>query len=754
MLKGDLTTTPLVPLLRSLADDIATGCLHVFDSEGDEALVYVKNGLIYSVSVPGRRPQLGSRLVSSGALAPEALAEALEAQRTELQGWRLGELLVHLSYVDQPVVEDFVNEQVHEAMWDLLRWQEGSWKFRKNERTREDVASPVAIDDLVTVLRERQDRWEEIAAVVHGPTAVPTLSARGNTQPELTLDPDAWSLLCKVDGERSVAELARECGYTLFEVGRVLVNLVASGLVDVEDDLTDESPPPVPVDRVDLVGRMTSALTGLFEPEPEFDEPVDDTAPALARLVTAVTTGERAAELPSVVAINQKSASFADAISRVSTALSDLLGPQSAIEDPYEVPAELRRRSPRVATAVRVVVDPERERRDRIRAAASAELAAAHAMAEAAHREAREPEAQVADVVDLDVVRRESAAREQAAAQRAAEEAEDERLAEEAARLAAEQETARLAAEYEAAEADAWTEYWIREAEEQAAREAAEAAAREAAARLAAETDAWTEYWMREAQEQAAREAAEAAAREAADRLAAETDAWTEYWIREAQEQNRLAAEEQARADAELAEEAARAAAEEQARIDAELAEEAARAAAEEQARADAELAEEAARAAAEEQARADAELAEEAARAAAEEQARAEAEAEAAEATERAELQALADLEHDLANPARTVASAEVFAEFSAALASITEPEATTLVADPEPELEPEPERGPVRSELADTAALLRELSSLGLEDAPPPPPVRPSSPGHPRPSAQPSAADKKTKKRGFFSR
>ena len=716
MLKGDLTTTPLVPLLRSLADDIATGCLHVFDSEGDEALVYVKNGLIYSVSVPGRRPQLGSRLVSSGALAPEALAEALEAQRTELQGWRLGELLVHLSYVDQPVVEDFVNEQVHEAMWDLLRWQEGSWKFRKNERTREDVASPVAIDDLVTVLRERQDRWEEIAAVVHGPTAVPTLSARGNTQPELTLDPDAWSLLCKVDGERSVAELARECGYTLFEVGRVLVNLVASGLVDVEDDLTDESPPPVPVDRVDLVGRMTSALTGLFEPEPEFDEPVDDTAPALARLVTAVTTGERAAELPSVVAINQKSASFADAISRVSTALSDLLGPQSAIEDPYEVPAELRRRSPRVATAVRVVVDPERERRDRIRAAASAELAAAHAMAEAAHREAREPEAQVADVVDLDVVRRESAAREQAAAQRAAEEAEDERLAEEAARLAAEQETARLAAEYEAAEADAWTEYWIREAEEQAAREAAEAAAREAAARLAAETDAWTEYWMREAQEQAAREAAEAAAREAADRLAAETDAWTEYWIREAQEQNRLAAEEQARADAELAEEAARAAAEEQARIDAELAEEAARAAAEEQARA--------------------------------------EAEAEAAEATERAELQALADLEHDLANPARTVASAEVFAEFSAALASITEPEATTLVADPEPELEPEPERGPVRSELADTAALLRELSSLGLEDAPPPPPVRPSSPGHPRPSAQPSAADKKTKKRGFFSR
>ena len=74
----------------------------------------------------------GSKLVSSGALAPEALADALEAQRTELQGWRLGELLVHLGYVEQSVVEAFVREQVDDAMWDLMRWHNGRWKFRKN----------------------------------------------------------------------------------------------------------------------------------------------------------------------------------------------------------------------------------------------------------------------------------------------------------------------------------------------------------------------------------------------------------------------------------------------------------------------------------------------------------------------------------------------------------------------------------------------------------------------------------------------
>src|SRR5947208_1170012 len=242
MLKGDLTATPLAPLLLQLADEVATGCLHISDPEGDEALIYFKGGLVYAVSVPGRRPQLGAKLISSGDLAPEALADALEAQRTELQGWRLGELLVHLGYVDQPVVEAFVKEQVHDAIWDLVMWVEGPWRFRKNEKTREDVAPPITVTDLLTNLRERGAEWESISAIVHGPDAVPMLSTNGAGAPETTLDTDAWSMLCKIDGQRTVAELARDCGYTQFEACQVLVALVSAGLVDIEEDIELTAP--------------------------------------------------------------------------------------------------------------------------------------------------------------------------------------------------------------------------------------------------------------------------------------------------------------------------------------------------------------------------------------------------------------------------------------------------------------------------------------------------------------------------------
>src|SRR5665213_3550496 len=169
VLKGDLMTTPIEIALGNLADEQATGCLHVVDDDGAEALIYLKAGLVYAVSVPGQRPQLGARLISSNALVPENLAEALEAQRTELQGWRLGELLVHLGFVEQDVVEAFVQEQVRDGFTDLMNWTSGRWRFRKAEKTREDVGPPTPLADLLAEVHLRRTAL--------GPCTAPTISS-------------------------------------------------------------------------------------------------------------------------------------------------------------------------------------------------------------------------------------------------------------------------------------------------------------------------------------------------------------------------------------------------------------------------------------------------------------------------------------------------------------------------------------------------------------------------------------------------
>ncbi len=229
-------------LLTDLAAGDATGCLLIVHPSGEASEVYLKDGLVYSVFVPGRRPMLGSRLMSSGELAPEALAEALEIQRTELQGWRLGELLVHLGYVDRGVVESFVTEQLLDMATDLLGAAVSSHRFRAKKLTRQDVAPPIAVPELLAAAGERRAEWGQITTAVGGALGVPRLATTAPAANDVVLGPGDWAMLCKVDGARTLAELAEDCGLTLHEAGRLVASLTSAGLVEVDVPELDDAP--------------------------------------------------------------------------------------------------------------------------------------------------------------------------------------------------------------------------------------------------------------------------------------------------------------------------------------------------------------------------------------------------------------------------------------------------------------------------------------------------------------------------------
>ncbi|MBW3640719.1 MAG: DUF4388 domain-containing protein, partial [Actinobacteria bacterium] len=410
MLKGDLAAARLPEVLALLADGSASGCLHLSSPGGQAARVYLRSGRIYAVQAPGEHSDLGGHLVSRGVLGAEGLAEAVEAQQSELQGWRLGELLVHLGFVDQSIIDAFTAEQLREALTGLLNWKRGTWKLRLNERTRDDVAPATPVADLLADVEARRDTWAAISHAVHGPEAVPMLSAAGQSDEQLEIDPDAWSLLCKVDGARTVAELARECGLSVYEAGQVVFALLGAGLLEVgappadlgpggEDDEPAGSTESWPVD---LAARLTGALMRAPSPEPV---PAQGTAPDVE-------------ELPSGAAPVRHLERFADdeavsgSILRVSEALSAMLGPATTGDDMFSAPLHRPPRTPAAAPPD----DPkkaERSRREAQRrlgdaeelAAAQADLEAAR-VAEQVRRDDLLPDGHVADVVDLQEVRR------------------------------------------------------------------------------------------------------------------------------------------------------------------------------------------------------------------------------------------------------------------------------------------------------------------------------------------------------------
>ncbi|CAB4862821.1 unannotated protein [freshwater metagenome] len=277
--------TALETLLLDLATQDATGSLTVTDLSNDMATMWLRDGRLYTISVPGRRALLGSRMVSSGVLTTQALGEALEVQRTELQGWRLGELLVHLGYVNHEVIDDFIGEQLHDMLDSVVDWSIATSEFRNGDRTRHDVQS----QDLVQLLkrvRERRKRWTKALSYLGSEDVVARLVEEVADRAQ-TLTHQQWAILCKIDGHHTVVDLADECGFTTLEAAELLVSLIKENLATIisEDTIAgpailappvivlDQLPKPVELDQ-DIVADEPVVVVEPVVVEPAVTEPV------------------------------------------------------------------------------------------------------------------------------------------------------------------------------------------------------------------------------------------------------------------------------------------------------------------------------------------------------------------------------------------------------------------------------------------------------------------------------------------------
>jgi len=268
--------TPVRGLLLELASQDATGCLTISDPASETAKVWFRDGMIYSVSVPGRSPLLGARLLSAGAITPESLAEALELQQTQFPEWRLGDVLVHMSFVDRIIVEAFVAEQVRDRIADLMHWPVVQKKFRNGERVRQDVTPSHVVADVLAWAQARDTQWDQIVPFIGGADFVPILASSTVAPGDVSLDPYDWALLCKVDGERKISELADECGFTVVEAGLVVLGLIDAGLVQI---VGMDSP-------VFGLGLASGAVVPTdSEPEADVEGPLMETTDELAHVV-------------------------------------------------------------------------------------------------------------------------------------------------------------------------------------------------------------------------------------------------------------------------------------------------------------------------------------------------------------------------------------------------------------------------------------------------------------------------------------
>lgn len=238
VMRGQLSDTSVPDLCRGLSDAHATGALEI-EGEAGVARIFFRSGFVYWAMSPAPRAQLGSRLVNAGFVTSAQLEDALERQQQSDVRTKLGALLVDEGLVTQDVIRVFVQEQILDALFDTMRWNEGGYSFHSGDAVAEKLPVDIPVAELLVAVARRLGEWDQVQRVIADLDAVPD-HVTGKGGMSTSLEPDEFAVLASIDGIRSVSELAADLGYSEFEAARIIYGLTLLGVVEIDEGEDDE----------------------------------------------------------------------------------------------------------------------------------------------------------------------------------------------------------------------------------------------------------------------------------------------------------------------------------------------------------------------------------------------------------------------------------------------------------------------------------------------------------------------------------
>jgi uncharacterized spore protein YtfJ len=162
---------------------------------------------------------------------------------------------------DGQIVDAFVGRLRGEsAVYELAIWSSGEFAFHPGE-VAEQVTVKRSNANLMMEAARRLDEWRVLSRKIPSLDMIPYFPSREGGQDQVTLSPQEWVLVTKVDGARSIEEIAELLGWAAFDVSKLLFGMVTSGLVALK------KPGEAGAEGGGLSGRNLSPVTllGLAE---------------------------------------------------------------------------------------------------------------------------------------------------------------------------------------------------------------------------------------------------------------------------------------------------------------------------------------------------------------------------------------------------------------------------------------------------------------------------------------------------------
>jgi hypothetical protein len=275
-LEGTLRDFSLADILQLIALQHKTGLLSV-RSPGDTVTLGFVDGQLVAAESSAQRldTRLGTVLVKTRRLSPEALQRALEMQAQTLQ--RLGFILLRNGFCSAQDLSDGLDIQIRRIVYGLFRWMDGDYVFEQTDHVDYDPESttPISVERLLMEGARMLDEWPIVEKVVWSldlvyqkvPVAQPVIPAEDEDEVEVVEDSTVarrardrrpepirvsraeWSVYELVDGQRTVAEINELAFLSEFDGCKAFFDLVSRGLVEEAMPRAVEAPdePGAPV---------------------------------------------------------------------------------------------------------------------------------------------------------------------------------------------------------------------------------------------------------------------------------------------------------------------------------------------------------------------------------------------------------------------------------------------------------------------------------------------------------------------------
>jgi hypothetical protein len=148
-----------------------------------------------------------------------------------VDGPQHGEIWLSDGKIVHAEVEDLGGE---EAVYALAIWRSGEFKFEPGAAPPRQTIQKSNTNLLMEAAR-RLDEWRVLSRKIPSVELVPEFIVLENREGQINLNTMEWLLLSKIDGQRTVRQIATTAGMGVFDAAKLLYGLVAANLIRLKE---------------------------------------------------------------------------------------------------------------------------------------------------------------------------------------------------------------------------------------------------------------------------------------------------------------------------------------------------------------------------------------------------------------------------------------------------------------------------------------------------------------------------------------